>query len=186
MNDNTSNNQPQTEIPRLIIEIIINYIKYLFLTGVVLFPFSILVMIIIMINPDYNFGIFQYFSIINPTYSQESFNIGTKEIMEMFGIIALIFYAITSIIKFLFKKLFDIEISITLKTKIKTTLIFLTLMYIMVISLSIINDLGILDSLLIFFFFYIINLIFLGAYFLIETFLLKMHDAKIKTELANK
>lgn len=179
MTDETDNNVV-VKIVIILIKLFINYVKYCFLTITVMFSFGILLFIILGLNIDLSFSFLQYFSFLNPEYKTRTFNIGVEGIMGIFSIISFIVGGIIAIIRYLLKKLFGLEITISLKQKIYTLFTIVTLAYILAAIIIALTDSIEKSFYFILIVFYIINFICLAGYSLIDVLLTKIHQASIK------
>ena len=148
------------------IRLFVSYVKYFFLTGSVIFSLVVLLFIILNINPNLSFNFLQYFSVINPIYKTGYFHMGIKETMQIFSVVSLILLIIVSPIKFIFKKVFGFNSSLTIKLKIVLFVVAITLAY--VFASAIVAFSNNLDKRFYFLFivFYFINLASAIGYFL--------------------
>lgn len=156
------------------IQLFISYIKYSFLTGSVIFALTILLFIILNINPNFSFSFLQYFSFINPIYKTESFNIGIKEIMQIFSVASLVLMIIATLMKIALKKIFGFNTLLTLKLKIIFFFVVITLAYILaslIVAFSNNLDRG---FYLVFIILYLINLVSATGYFILDAWLNKI------------
>ncbi len=152
----------------LLIQFLISYIKYLFLTGSVIFSIVVLLFIILNINPRFSFGFLQYFSFINPVYKTGTFSMGIKETMQIFSVVSLVFMIIVSLVKTALKKIFKLDILITFKSKIIIVFVPITLTYIIASVIVAFSDNLDKGFYFIFAIFYIINLVSVVFYFLFD------------------
>lgn len=159
------------EISLVFIRFFINYIKYFFLTGSVIFSIVILLFIILNLNPNFSFNFIQYFSFINPVYATGNFSMGITEIMQIFSIVSLILMILSGLIKLILKKAFNFEILISLKSKIIIFFSIITLAYFFASLIVAFSEN--LDKMFyfVFAFFYCINLVSAIGYFLIDALL---------------
>ncbi len=155
----------------LILQLIINYIIYFFLTGSVIFSLVILLFIILSINPNFSFGFFQYFSFIDPVYKTGTFSMGVKETMQIFSVVSLVFMIIISSVKIALIKIFKLNILITLKTKINVFFVVITLAYIFASAVVAFSDNLDNGFYFVFAIFYILNLVSAAFYFLFDDLL---------------
>jgi hypothetical protein len=151
----------------MILQFPINYIKYIFLTGSVIFSVGILLLLIVFINPQFSFGFLKYFWFINPIYATGTFSMGIKEIMEIFLIVSLIFMIIINLIKIALKMIFNLELLSSLKSKIITFFTLITSAYILASIIVFYNKLD-KGFYFVFVIFYIINLVSAIFYFLLD------------------
>ena len=152
----------------IIIQFLINYIKYFFLTGSVIFSITILLFIILNIDPNFSFGFFQYFQFINPIYATGTFNMGIKEIMEIFSVVSLVLMIVASLIKMTLKKIFDLRVLIPFRLKIIIFFIAITFAYILASIIVAYSDKLDTGFYFVFIIFYILNLISATFYFLFD------------------
>ena len=158
----------------IIIQIFLNYIKYLFLTGSILFSLAALLFIIVNINPHFSFEFIQYFSFVNPLYRTESFSMGTKEIMEIFSITALFLWVILAPIKFFLKKTLGVNFTLSLKLKIILFFSIISLIYSFALIFAVLDNSLIKGFYFVLIVFYIINIASTAGYFLLNTLLNKI------------
>ena len=154
-----------------IIKFIISYIKYFFLTGSVFFSIAILLFIVLNMNPNFSFSFLQYFSFIDPGYKTGTFRGGLEEIMEIFSVVSFVFMIVISLVKIALQKIFKLNISITFKSKIIVFFATITLAYIfasIIVSFSDNLDKG---FYFVFAIFYILNLVSIAFYFIVDEFL---------------
>jgi len=168
----------------LTIKFFLSYIKSFFLTGFILFVILILLFIILNITQDFSFAFLKYFSFINPIYNGSTFTISNKEIIQIFSIVALFFMAIINLIKIVLKRIFKVNLLITIKQKFISFFVINTLLYILAIIIV-----GFSESLeknlyVTFIFLYVINLVFILLYFLFD-FLLEKFSILCKKQNSN-
>jgi hypothetical protein len=159
-------------------KLFINYIKYIFLTWSVVFAFSMILFIIISINPNFSFGFFGYLSFINPIYENTEFSMGPKETVELFSILSLIIMVVSYLIKIILKKLFKINIIISLKSRIIFFFIIVTSIYGIASIIVMFSENLSKWGYLVFLIFYLINLFFMAGYFTIDTMLNKISQSQ--------
>ncbi|MDD3263814.1 MAG: hypothetical protein PHT94_02870, partial [Candidatus Nanoarchaeia archaeon] len=177
---NNTNNEINFKVLLTAIRFFVSYIKYFFLTGSVIFSLTVLLLIILNINPNFSFNFLQYFSFINPIYKTESFSMGTKEIMQIFSVVTFILFIIITLIKFILKKMFGFSKSLSLKLKIILFFIGITLTYSIafaIVAFSDNLDKGFYFVLIIFYF---INLVSAVGYFLLDALLNKISQINYK------
>jgi hypothetical protein len=162
------NNIWQNTAP-LLVQFLINYIKYFFLTGSVVFSTFVLLVVIVSINPDFSFGFLQLFSFLNPAYKTGTFRMGIKEIMEIFAVVSLALLVIVWLAKAALKKFFNFSLKLRLKHKIIIFFALITSAYILaalIAKFAFPKDLG---YYLVFAVFYVFNLVSAVFYFLLDT-----------------
>ncbi len=168
---NNTKNEAGLKILLTAIQFFISYVKYFFLTGSVIFSLTVLLFIILNINPNFSFNFLQYFSFINPLYKTGSFSMGIKEIMQIFSAVAFILFVIITLIKFTLKKIFGFNISLSLKLKSILFFVAITLAYIFASVIVAFSDNLDKGFYLVFIVFYFINLASATGYFFLDALL---------------
>ncbi len=161
----------------LIIQFLLNYIKYFFLTGSVIFSIILLLFILFNINPNFSFDFLKYFAFINPTYKSGTFSMGIKEVMQIFSVISLILLIIASLIKIILKRLFNLNLLISLKLRVILVFAIITISYIFaffIVAFSEHLDKG---FYFVFVIFYITNLFFILFYFLFDALKIEIRNS---------
>ena len=115
----------------VILQFIISYIKYFFLTGLVIFSLFALLFIILNIKPSFSFAFLKYFSFIDPLYKTGSFTLDINQIMQVFLAISFITTIILSFIKIVCKKLFKLELGLSKNMKASLLLRIISFLYIL-------------------------------------------------------
>ena len=157
-----------------IISFLLNYIKYFFLTGSVIFSLAVLLFVLLNLVPDFSFGFLQYFSFLNPDYGTGTFSMDISEVMEIFSLVSLIIMFTSYVFSFTLKKIFNSYIKFSLKLKILFLVVLITLAYL--IAMILVTLYNALDNLFYYIFvvFYVANLISLVLYFLVDALLKKV------------
>lgn len=122
----------------IILNFILNYIKYSFLMIPVVLAFGAMLFIIISNNPDYSFGFMKYFFFLKPDEAG-NIHIEEKEIMQIFTFVTFIITIIIDLAKYLIKVIFKVNISISIKKKILFFIGMLTLLYV-IASFSVLTN----------------------------------------------
>ncbi len=168
----------KTEIGSVIVlaatRLFINYIKYQFLIGSVIFSLFVLLFITLSINPTYSFSFLQHFSFINPMFNAESFSMGIKEVMQIFLVASFFLMIFIALIKIALKKIFGYAPRLTLKLKVISFFVIITLAYAIASLIVAFSDSLDNGFYLIFIIFYIISLISSVGYFLLDALLDKI------------
>ena len=171
---NKTQNEMELKIILMGIRLFVNYVKYFFLTGSVIFSLVVLLFIILNINPHLSFSFVQYFSFINPLYKTGSFNMGINEIMQIFSVVSLILLIIISMIKFAFKKAFGFNTFLSIKLKIVLFFVAITLAYVFASAIVAFSNNSDKSFYFVFAVFYFINLASAIGYFLLDALLNKI------------
>lgn len=153
------------------IRFLINYIKYFFLTCSVIFSLTILLFIMLNINPNSSLDFLKYFSFINPILKTGNFSLGIKEIMQIFSIVSFVLMVIIGLIRTVLKKMFHLDISLKLKSKKLLFFVIITFSYLfasVIIAFSNTLDTGLYG---VFGIYYIFNLVSLVFYFMFDALL---------------
>lgn len=179
---NNARNEVGLKVLLTIVKFFVGYVKYFFLTGSVIFSLTVLLFIILNINPNFSFNFLQYFSFIDPVYKTGSFRMGIKEIMQIFSAVALIVFIIITLIKFALKKIFGFNIDLSLKLKIFLFFIAITLTYSIASTIVAFSDNLDKGFYLTFIIFYTINLISTVGYFLLNDLLNKISQINEKKQ----
>jgi hypothetical protein len=167
-------NEASLNIVSITIQFVFNYIKYFFLTGLIMFSFATLLFVLININPDYQFGFFRYFSFIVPFDGKGNLYMETPEIMKIFSVMAFILMIITNLIKIILKKIFGLVYSFTTKLKIGLFFTITSLFYILALLSVFFNDSN-KDFYFMFIIFYIINIVSIVGYLFMDWLLSKLN-----------
>jgi len=156
----------KSKILLTIVRFIVNYIKFLFLTGSVIFSLVVLLAIILTINPQFSFGFLKYFSFLNPQYQTDSFHMGIKEIMEIISAVSLALLIVLTPVKFALKRFFNYT---PLGLGKKILLAFLTITGAYLVSLVLVAVYNMNKLFYVFFIiFYFVNIGAAVGYFLID------------------
>ncbi len=180
MEPNNTKNESAFILVVVAIRLFLSYIKYLFLTGTILFSLTAILLIVATINPHFSFEFLQYFSFLNPSYKTESFSMGKKEIMEIFSITALFLWIVLAPIKFFLKKKFGFNTTLSLKSKIILSFVIISLLYFFTLLSAKLDDHSNNNSYFVFIVFYIFNLISMLGYFLLNALLNKISNYQKK------
>ncbi|KKT18865.1 MAG: hypothetical protein UW02_C0020G0016 [Candidatus Nomurabacteria bacterium GW2011_GWB1_43_7] len=151
-----------------LVRIVINYVKYFFLTGSVFFSLAVLMFVVLNKNPDFSFEFMKYFSFIDPAYKTGNFVINLGDVMNIFLILSLVMMLVINFLKMLMKKIFSFSLYFSTRTKFTVLFTIITLAYVIAVIFITQNDS--LDKGLYFIFaiFYVLNLIFMVLYLLME------------------
>jgi len=117
------------------VKLFVNYIKYFFLTFIVLLSLLMVLFVILNIKSDFSFDFLKYFSFVNAIFNKETYVMHTKEVMQIFSIISLLVYAFMGIIKYLINKIFNLKLEVSLKNKLIILFSFITLVFFVTIFL---------------------------------------------------
>lgn len=158
----------------LIVQFLLNYIEYLFLTGSVIFSIVMLLFIILNLKMEFSFNFLKYFAFINPIYKSGNFSLGIKEVMQIFSVISLILLIIVSLMRAALKRLFNFNIAFSFKLKIIVVLFVITMSYIFAFLIVAFSDPKYKGFYFVFVSFYIYNLSSALFYFLFDAILKKI------------
>lgn len=163
-------------ITTTIIPFLLNYLKYNFLTGSVVFSLAVLLFTLLNLMPNFSFGFLTYFSFLDPAYKTGTFSMRIPEVMKIFSLVSLVIMFASYILRFTLEKIFNRTFEFFLKLKIFFFVAIITLAY--VISAILITLNNALDSSFYFIFavFYVFNIISLVLYFLIGAFIEKVNN----------
>jgi hypothetical protein len=152
-----------------IINLFLDYVKHLFLTGTIILHLAVLIFILSNINPDFSFSFLKFIPTIGSQYKTGTFNMGIEDITKIFLIISFLLWIFISLIRVGLKKTLKINIIISLKYKIILSFVAISLIYIsaskIVISNSALNEIFHFTFII----FYIINLFLSAGYFLLDS-----------------
>lgn len=110
-------------------KIILNYIKYNFLTGSVILSIGIAVFVVLNIDPNTSFEFMKNLSFIDSRYSAGDYSVNGSDLMKIFSIFSLFLYILISIITLILNKLFNIILIIKLRYKILACFLIILLAY---------------------------------------------------------
>lgn len=154
-----------------IVSFLLSYLKYFFLTGPVIFSLSAMVFIVLNLKPNFSFG---FLSFLSSDYQTGNFNISLSEVMDMFFLLSFVVMFISYLSNFILKKIFNLTIKLSLKFKIFFIVSVITIIYGGVFSLIALRSELDGSFYYIFSIFYLLSLISLLGYFLVDVFSKKM------------
>ena len=172
--EDPSNNSAGFNIFLICIRFILNYLKYCFLTGSVIFSILILLFIILNINPQFSFSFLRLFAFLNPSYATGSYTIGLKEIVRLFFVVSLAFTFLLLLIKMVLKKVFKVNPELKTRTKIILFSSIITLAYVIAIFFVCLTSKVDKNILIVFVCFYLMNVFSAAAYFIVDNFQRKL------------
>lgn len=100
-----------------IINIFFSYVKYFFLTGVILIFCMFLLFIVLGIEPNFSFEFLKYFSFIDSIYKESSYTLQKADILKIYSALSFAILIIISIFKLIINKIFKYNINLKLKHK---------------------------------------------------------------------
>lgn len=167
-----------------ITNLFINYIKYYFLSGVVLISTAMLMFIIININPNLTeYYFFNFLTKIIPNLS-DSIYLDKKGILQLFSWMSLIFLVIIESFKFILRKFFYVTFNFSFKFKLIFISILIFIIYIFCILFTSIKNLS---NHLYFFFTFIFGIDILFTFvFLCVSYLSDKFNSLILQNFANQ
>ena len=152
----------------------LDYIKYFFLTGSVIPSLTILLFVLSSLRPAFSFGFLSYFSFLDPAYGTGTFSMSIPEVMKIFSLVSLVIMFASYILSFSLKKIFNTTFEFSLKLKTLSLVTIVSLIYV-IATILVTLDNGLDTSFYyIFAVFYIVNLIALVFYFLVDAHLKTM------------
>ena len=166
----------------LSLRFLINYIKYPYLAGAVIFPLATVLFTVLNLNPDFSFGFLRYFSFVDPRYATDTFSMGITKIMEIFLVVSLVLMAAVSLMKIALRKVFNREILISSKSKIIISLTAITLLYLCAMMIVAFSDTLDKSFYVVFFIFYILNVVSTLLYFVFDALSKWLHQQEGKLE----
>lgn len=166
--------------------LLLRYIKYFFLTGSVIFSLVVFLFILLNIQPGFSFEFLSIFLFLNESYGTDSFAMGGADVMKIFSVVSFVVMLISSVVQMGVKKVFNISIELSLKSKLVIFGTIISAAYVCTMLLVTFNDT--LDNLfyVVFGVFYVINLISLLLYFVTDTILKKVTAFTKTTKVAPK
>jgi len=156
----------------LSLRFLINYIKYPYLAGAVIFPLATVLFTVLNLNPDFSFGFLRYFSFVDPRYATDTFSMGITKIMEIFLVVSLVLMAAVSLMKILTSS----------KSKIIISLTAITLLYLCAMMIVAFSDTLDKSFYVVFFIFYILNVVSTLLYFVFDALSKWLHQQEGKLE----
>ncbi len=115
---------------KMILNLIINYTAYAFLSFPVIGVAAALMFILITISSgEASFEFLKYFSFLNGKFANDSFILTKGDIMQIYGVIAFVLIIIFEISKKIYKKTNKKEIIITFKKKLLYSFSLITFVY---------------------------------------------------------
>jgi hypothetical protein len=153
-----------------IINLFFSYVKYFFLTGVILIFCTFILFILLSVEPNFSFEFLKYFSFIDPIYKESSYTLQKADILKIFSVLSFALLIILSLIKLILKKVFKYNSEFKLKHKFIITLSISTIL--LLLSIIFINIRNINNSLyFIFILLYLINVFLMIIYTLLSSFM---------------